>query len=63
MTAVENKLLKKRKMEPIKVSKEEEGFNLLDVVRHRFQPYFGLTEEELGKSLDTRPQKEKSPKR
>ncbi|WP_288767109.1 Sau3AI family type II restriction endonuclease [uncultured Varibaculum sp.] len=62
MTAVENKLLKKRKMEPIKVSKEEEGFNLLDVVRHRFQPYFGLTEEELGKKFGYETAKGKKPK-
>lgn len=62
MTAVENKLLKKMKMEPIKVSKEEEGFNLLDVVRHRFQPYFGLTEEELGKKFGYETAKGKKPK-
>lgn len=46
MTAVQNELLEK--MQSIVRSKEEENLPLLELVRSRFRPYFGLTEHGLG---------------
>ena len=62
MTAVENKLLKKTKMEPIKAGTEEQDLDLLDLVRKRFRPYFGLTEEQLGEKFGYETNKGKKPK-
>ena len=45
MTAVSGKLLES--MEPIRRAAEERGLDLLGLVRRRFEPYLGKTEEEL----------------
>ena len=45
MTAVTQGLLKK--MEGIKREKDEAGLSLLDLVRRRFEPFFGCSEDEL----------------
>ena len=45
MTAVSQGLLKK--MEGIKREKDEAGLSLLDLVRRRFEPFFGCSEDEL----------------
>jgi len=45
MTAVSGKLLEG--MEPIRRAAEERGLDLLGLVRRRFEPYLGKTEEEL----------------
>ena len=49
MTAVSNKLL--QKMEPIKRGRGEEKLDLIALVKKRFAPYFGKTEDELGCGL------------
>jgi DNA mismatch repair protein MutH len=45
MTAIENGLLERRAR--IARSISEQGMDLLSLVRERFRPYFGMTEEEL----------------
>lgn len=46
MTAMSNRLIEN--MQHIERSKGEEAMPLLELVRSRFAPYFGLTEQELG---------------
>lgn len=50
MTVVSNKLLKN--MESIKREKGQESLGLLDLIRERFKPYFGMTEQELGELFE-----------
>ena len=47
MTAMSNRLIEN--MQAIDRNESEKGLTLLDLVKHRFEPYFGLTEMELGK--------------
>lgn len=46
MTAMSNRLIEK--MQSIDRSADENGMSLLQLVRNRFEPYFGLTEQQLG---------------
>lgn len=49
MTTVSSGLLEK--MEPIKRANSEREISILDVVRNRFKPYFGMTEAELAETF------------
>lgn len=46
MTAMSNRLIDN--MQSIERSQDERGMTLMQLVRSRFEPYFGLTEQELG---------------
>ena len=50
MTAMSNRLIEK--MQSIGRSEGERDMTLLQLVRSRFEPYFGLTEQELGERFD-----------
>ena len=47
MTAMSNRLIEN--MQSIERTGNEQAMTLIQLVRHRFQPYFGLTEQELGR--------------
>lgn len=46
MTAMSNRIIEG--MQSIERAEDEQGMTLIQLVRARFQPYFGLTEQELG---------------
>jgi len=46
MTATSNRIIEG--MQSIERGRDERGMTLIELVRHRFEPYFGLTEDELG---------------
>lgn len=46
MTAMSNRIIEG--MQSIERAESERGMTLIQLVRNRFQPYFGLTEQELG---------------
>lgn len=46
MTAMSNRIIEN--MQPIERTESEQDLTLIQLVRSRFQPYFGLTEQELG---------------
>ena len=46
MTAMSNRIIEG--MQSIERGQDEQEMTLIQLVRHRFEPYFGLTEEELG---------------
>ena len=60
MTAMSNRIIEN--MQSIERSQSEQGMTLLQLVRSRFEPYFGLTEEELGKRFGYIKPKKRKPK-
>lgn len=50
MTAMSNRIIEN--MQPIERTEHEQDLTLIQLVRNRFQPYFGLTEQELGERFD-----------
>ena len=60
MTAMSNRIIEN--MQSIERSLSEQGMTLLQLVRSRFEPYFGLTEEELGKRFGYIKPKKRKPK-
>ena len=49
MTAMSNRIIEN--MQSIERSQDEQGMTLMQLVRSRFEPFFGLTEQELGEQF------------